>query len=186
MTASASLWRSSISAGSLWTCGTLGKVHGLRGELYVNPAPGGTEYLELGEAFFVIPPGDAGADLTPCGVTRVGGTDQRPLVRVSLAETREEAIALQGWELVASGGKLDALPHYTLGELMSRPVETISGKELGVVVDIVQAPAHEIVEIQTPTGDTLLVPLVDALVSLDAERDVVLVADGLVDENANT
>ena len=152
----------------------------------MNPAPGGTGYLDLGEVFYVVPPNDAGTDLTPCDVTRVGGTDQRPLVRISLAETRGEAIALQGWELVASGSKLDALPHYTLGELMGKPVETTGGRELGLVIDIVQTPAHEVVEIETPAGDTLLVPLVDELISLDADRGVLLVADGLLGEDAGT
>ena len=37
-----------MTAPALWACGVLGKVHGLRGELYLNLSPGGLERLELG------------------------------------------------------------------------------------------------------------------------------------------
>ena len=86
----------------------------------------------MGADFYVARPDqDApeGAErLTPCAVTRAGGTDQRPLVRLDLAQTREAAIALQGMELLAAGGELDALPFYRVGDLIGLRVETVAGK----------------------------------------------------------
>ena len=162
----------------LWSCGVLGKVHGLRGELYLNLAPGGLERLERGERFYVD---DEGAgEPRPCRLTRAGGTDRRPLVLLDLAATREEAIALQGHELLAAGGDLDEQPHYRVGDLLGRPVRTASGRLVGEVRDVLEAPAHEILVVRAPAGADVLIPLVDELLSL--EEDGLVVVDGLLDE----
>ena len=163
---------------SLWSCGVLGKVHGLRGELYLNLAPGGLERLERGERFYVDDEGAGGP--RPCAVTRAGGTDRRPLVRLDLAATRDEAIALQGRELLASGGELDELPHYRVGDLLGRPVRTASGRLVGEVRDVLETPAHEVLAVRAPDGADVLIPLVDELLSLQA--DGLIVVDGLLDE----
>ncbi len=167
-----------MTESALWSCGTLGKVHGLKGELYLNLAHGGLERLELGERFFVA---DEGAgEPRPCAVTRAGGTDRRPLVRLDLAATREEAVALQGLELLASGDELDARPHYRVGDLLGLPVETASGRPVGTVRDVLETPAHEILVARAPDGADVLIPLVDQLLSL--EDGVLVVVDGLLDE----
>ena len=172
----------------LWACGILGKVHGLRGELYLNLSPDGLEHLKQGADFYVARPDqDApeGAErLVPCAVTRAGGTDQRPLVRLDLAPTREAAIALQGLELLAAGGELDELPFYRVGDLIGLRVETAAGLLLGEVGDVLETPAHEILQVCTPDGASLLLPLVEELVSVDAEAGVLRVVDGLLDEPA--
>jgi 16S rRNA processing protein RimM len=174
------------SGSALWACGILGKVHGLRGELYLNLAPGGLGRLNRGTEFYLgdrDPHAPEGAErLVPCAVTRKGGTDQRPLVLFDLAATREEALGLQGRELFAAGGDLVDEPHYRVGDLLGRPVETASGRPLGEVSDVLEAVAHEVLEVRTPDGSTFLVPLVDELVSLDATRGILRVVDGLLDE----
>jgi 16S rRNA processing protein RimM len=162
----------------LWSVGTLGKVHGLKGELYVNLAPGGLERLELGESFFLADEGPG--EPRPCAVTRVGGTDQRPLVVLGLTETREGAIALQGLELLASGGELDAQPHYRVGDLLGLPVRTASGRLIGEARDVIESPAHEILAVRAPDGAEVLIPLVDELVSVEDGELVVI--DGLLGE----
>jgi 16S rRNA processing protein RimM len=160
-------------------------VHGLRGEFYLNLSPDGLEHLTLGADFFVArpdPDAPEGAErLVPCAVTRAGGTAQRPLVRLDLAQTREAAIALQGMELLAAGGELDELPFYRVGDLIGLRVETASGGLLGEVSDVLEAPAHEVLQVRAPDGTSLLLPLVEELVSVDAEAGVLRFVDGLVD-----
>jgi 16S rRNA processing protein RimM len=169
----------------MWACGILGKAHGLRGELYLNLAPGGLDRLSRGTEFFLgdrDPQAPEGAErLVPCAVTRKGGTDQRPLVLLDLAATREEAVGLQGRELFAASEELDAVPHYRVGDLMGLPVETVSGRPLGEVADVLEAPAHEVLEVRAPDGSSLLVPLVDEIVTLDDGDGVLRVVDGLLD-----
>ena len=170
----------------LWACGILGKAHGLRGELYLNLSPEGLQHLELGAEFYVArpdPDAPEGAErLIPCAVTRAGGTAQRPLVRLDLAATREEAIALQGMELLAAGGELDDLPFFRVGDLVGLRVETAAGGLLGEVTDVLESPAHEILQVRSPDGSALLLPLVDEVVTVDAEAGVLRVVAGLVDE----
>jgi len=163
---------------ALWSCGTLGKVHGLRGELYLNLAPAGLDRLELGERFFVAEEG--AGEPRPCAVTRVGGTDRRPLVLLDLAATRDEAIALQGCELLAAGDELDAQPHYRVGDLLGLAVRTASGRAVGEACDVLETPAHEILVVRAPDGADVLIPLVDELLTL--EGDGLVVVDGLLDE----
>jgi 16S rRNA processing protein RimM len=163
---------------ALWAVGILGKVHGLKGQLYLNLTPGGLERLELGERFYLSGEG-AGAP-RPCAIARAGGTDQRPLVVTDLAASRDEAIALQGLEVLAAGDELDARPHYRVGDLLGVTVRTASGRPLGEVRDVLEAPAHEILAVRAPDGADLLIPLVDELVGL--EEGVIVVIDGLLDE----
>jgi len=173
-----------VSTPGLWACGTLGKAHGLRGQLYLNLAPEGLQRLSLGTRFSLAGPDSRAPDgperIVPCVVTRVGGTDQRPLVRLDLAQTREEAIALQGMELLASGAELDALPHYLVGDLLGLPVETASGRRLGEVSDVLEAPVHEILQVRAPDGSSLLLPLVDEVVTV--EDGVLRVVDGFLED----
>jgi 16S rRNA processing protein RimM len=173
-----------MSTPGLWACGILGKAHGLRGQLYLNLAPAGLQRLGGGTQFYV-----AGKDMLapegaeriiPCLVMRTGGTDQRPLVRLDLAQTREQAIALQGMELLASGAELDALPHYRVGDLLGLPVETTAGLRLGEVSDVLETPAHEILQVRVPKGPPLLLPLVDEVVTV--EDGVLRVVDGFLED----
>ncbi|MEZ5125708.1 MAG: hypothetical protein R2826_05610 [Thermoleophilia bacterium] len=167
----------------LWSCGILGKTHGLHGELYLSPSPNGVDYLDLGTSFFLgAPRGSADETLTPCHIQRVGGTDLRPLVLLDLADTREGALALQGREVFARGPALDELPHFVVGDLIGLRAETASGRALGTIDDILENPVHEILSIATPQGTTILVPLVEALVTIDFDAGVARVVDDLLDD----
>jgi 16S rRNA processing protein RimM len=159
-------------------------VHGLRGELYLNLAVDGLDRLERGEEFFLLRPAgpDEPGPPIPCAVRRAGGTAQRPLVLLDLASTREEACALQGCELLAAGGTLDEEPHYVVGDLLGLRAETASGRLLGTVDDVLETPAHEVLQVRAPDGKALLVPLVEELVEVDEDGGVVRVVDGLLDE----
>jgi 16S rRNA processing protein RimM len=147
--------------------------------MYLNLAPGGLDTFALGERFFVS---RGAGEPRPCAVTRVGGTDRRPLVVTDLAQTREAAVALQGCELLAAGVGLDAQPHYRVGDLLDLPVRTASGREVGAVCDVLEAPAHEILVVRAPDGSDVLIPLVDELLTLG--DGVLVVVDGLLDEPA--
>ena len=166
--------------GTRWVCGTLGKVHGLCGEMYLNLAPGGLAYLEGGERFFVSD--EKGGGERPCAVARAGGDDARPLVRLDIAATREAAIGLQGLTVLASGGPLDDLPHYRVGDLLGRVArEQGTGAEIGEVVDVLAGPAHDVLELRPPGGGpNVLVPLVGELVWEDG-GSALTVRAGLLD-----
>ena len=89
---------------------------------------------------------------------------------LDLAATREEAIALQGRELLAAGDELDQQPHYRVGDLLGLPVRTASGRPVGEVRDVLEAPAHEILVVRAPDGPDVLIPLVDELLTPRGRR----------------
>ncbi len=164
-------------AGGLWACGTLGKPHGLHGEQYVNLAPGGWEYLRLGERFFVT--GEGVAAPRPVAVEIAGGTERRPLVRVGEAASRDEAAELTGLTLLATGGELDARPFYRVSELVGLRV-LCGDRELGEVADVLSAPANEVLEVRGSDGATVLLPLKDEVVTVDLEARVAHVVEGFL------
>ena len=163
--------------GGLWACGTLGKAHGLHGELYVNLAPGGWDYLQNGESFFIY---DEGADTPrPVELELVGGTDRRPLVRLAAVESREAALAFVGRTLLAAGGDLDERPFYRVSELLGLRV-VCGGRELGEVTDVLSTPANEVLEVSDADGGKLLLPLKDEVLTVDLDARVAHVVVGFV------
>ena len=165
-------------AEGLWACGAVGRAHGLTGEFYLDLLPGGLGYLTGGEQFFLERPGADGPALAV--LTRVGGTDQRPLCRLDDVASREAVVALQGALLLARGPALDeGVDHYPVGELIGCRV--VSGAaELGVVRDVLVNPAHDILEIVAPDGGTTLVPFVAELVQVDRTACLITVREGLL------
>jgi 16S rRNA processing protein RimM len=167
---------------ALWACGRLGKAHGLHGDLYLDLEPEGLEVLERATEFYLADPGAEGADAAvPCTVTRVGGADRRPLVRLDLAATRDQARALSGRHLYGAGGGLDERPHYVVRDLVGLEVR-YEGRRLGEIAAVVPAPAQELLVVRRDGGGELMVPLVDELVTVDLEAGVALVREGLLEE----
>jgi 16S rRNA processing protein RimM len=165
-------------APGLWACGTVGRAHGLGGEFYLDLLPGGLACLSGGERFFVEP-ADADAP-RPVALTRAGGTDLRPIVRLDGVASREAVQGLHGAVVLAAGARLDeGVDHYPVSELVGARVLT-GATELGVVADVLMNPAHDIIEVVAPDGAHTLVPFVADLVEVDRERCVITVREGLV------
>jgi 16S rRNA processing protein RimM len=161
-----------------WVCGTLGRAHGLTGELYLDLAPRGLDCLTRGEDFFLATEGVDG--LAPVRLRRTGGTDRRPLVRLDEVDTRDAALAVQGAVVLAASPALDEGDTWAVSELLGRRV--LAGeRELGVVDDVVMGAAQDILQIRRPDGGVELVPFVAELVSVDDDAGgVIRVREGLL------
>jgi len=140
-------------------------------------APDGHRYLTLGARFFACREGTGEPE--PVCIERTGGTERRPLVRVAQAATREQALALQGATLMACGGELDDIPHHRVGGLLGLRV-VCGSRELGEIVDVLAAPAHDVLDVCGAGGEHTLVPLVEELVTVDLEGSTVNVREGLL------
>lgn len=162
----------------LWPCGVVGAPHGLDGRSHLRLLPDGGRCLRAGTRFFVS---RDGRELPrPVRLEVVGGSSRRPLVRVADAATRQAAAAWTGCLLLAAGGELDTAPQYVVGDLIGLPALS-SGVELGTVTDVLQGVAQDILVIGTRAGTDVLVPLVDELVVMDAERGVLIIREGLLE-----
>ena len=164
---------------------TLGKAHGLHGELYLNPVPR-RRVLAPRRAFLPGPSrhssGDGHRAADACVARRVGGTDLRPLVLLDLATTRG-GDTLQGRELLATVKLSTRFPIHV--RRPPRPARRDcqrpslhTGQRRRA--DAVARAARD----RFTVGTSVLVPLVDELADLDDEAGIVRVVDGLLDEPA--
>jgi 16S rRNA processing protein RimM len=132
--------------------GRVGKAHGLDGSFYVDAASH---------------PLPEGITLTvqdrPRRVTRRGGTDDRPLVRIEGVDDREAADAIRGEPLLAA---LDDAP-LEEDEWLAEDLVGCEVPGLGEVTRVVGAPSCDLLEVGP---DAVLVPLIsDAVKAVDVE-----------------
>ena len=138
------------------TAGRVGRPHGLDGSFYVDGAkhalPEGARVAIAGRGAIV---------------ERRGGTDERPLVRLSGVHDRDAAAALRGEVLVASeaGGDLAA------GEWLAADLVGCRIEGIGEVRRVIEAPSCDLLEV----GDEgVLVPFVsDAVKLVDTNARVI-------------
>ena len=108
----------------------------------------------------------------------------RFLVGFEGVATRTEAESLRGALYVAEGERRDLEDdEYWLQDLVGCRVETIEGADVGEVVDVIEAPAQDLLVVKTSSGERY-VPLVKEIVpAVDVEGKKVTVAppEGLFD-----
>jgi 16S rRNA processing protein RimM len=180
--------------------GTVGKGHGLDGSFYV--VGGVPELLGKGAKLWV------GAEAEPRAIERRAGTDEKPILRLSGSQTRNDADSFRGLTLEASNANVRALDEdeYWAHQLVGCAVTAkVGGRALGEVVELMALPSCEVLVVRQPVvpdpeapqvgaepdggeavaakarRDDLLIPMVkDAIVEIDpAGRRVVVDAEFL-------
>ncbi len=145
--------------------GRVGRPHGLDGSFHVHEAV--PRLLDP-----AIPVSVAGR---PARVVRVAGTDERPIVRLDLTDSREAAEALRGTALDVARADAPALEEgeYWAEDLVGARV--VAGeRDLGRVRALVPLPSVEALELDG--GD--LVPMVrDAILAVDLDARVITVSE---------
>ncbi|QIK73142.1 ribosome maturation factor RimM [Propioniciclava coleopterorum] len=153
--------------------GTIGRAHGLRGEVSVRVR---TDEPELrfvaGEPVLI-----GGAPRVLDAVRWHSGT---LLIRLAGVSDRTAAEALAGTDLWARV-PADALPTeddaYYDRQLIGLRVLDAAGAEVGAVADVLHLPSQDVLAVRTPAGERL-VPFVTELVPVvDLERGLVQVAE---------
>lgn len=144
--------------------GTVGKAHGLDGSVYVIGAV--PDLVGKGALLYV------GSEPEPRTVERRAGTEDRPILRLSGATTRNDADALRGQPLAARIEDAPALgeDEYWAHELVGCSVIAAEGGEvLGEVRELQAYPSCEILRVDGAARGELLIPLIrDAIVEVDA------------------
>ena len=152
--------------------GVVGGAHGIRGECRVRSFT--DDPLDLGA---YGPLFDAKGNRYMVKATR----SQKNVVVVRFAEVtdRNHAERLNGRELFVDRAALpepDEDDEFYLDDLIGLSVETVSGDAVGTVVAFHDFGAGDIVEIQPPKGQTVMIPFSEAAVpEIDAERGVMVV-----------
>lgn len=141
------------------TLGTVGRPHGLAGDVHVRIDPDLSDTLVAGLGCHV-----GGRTLRVAAVRSHRG---RRLVRFADVDDREAAAELRGLDLEVDRGDV------VLGDgavwadqLLGRDVVDAHGAPLGVVDRLLDGAAHDFLVVLRPGGGELLVPVVDEIVDL--------------------
>jgi 16S rRNA processing protein RimM len=156
--------------------GTLGRPHGLTGELPLRAY--NAEGVDLGGVALPLPvrlvQGAVSRDLILVHIRNAG---QGLLVRIEGVGSREAAAALTNGELWVRRDRLPppADDEFYVDDLIGCEVVDIAGQARGTVRATFWNGAQDVLTVQTPGGEELLVPVVAEFI-----REVDLVARRLV------
>jgi len=163
--------------------GRIGRPHGVRGEVSVEVRTDEPdERFAVGSVLATDP-----ADRGPLTVTRLHWHSGRLLLSFDGVADREGAEALRDTVLVVDSDDLPALDdpdEFYDHQLVGLRVELADGTALGIVADVVHAPAEDLLAVARPDGDEVLVPFVSAIVptvDVSAGRVVVDPPEGLLE-----
>jgi 16S rRNA processing protein RimM len=167
-------------ASELVNIGKIGSSVGLRGEVRVTLYSRDSDNLKEGKALLLERAAGNGASSparleTVClGMRQQNG---RPVIRMKGIEDRTAADSLTGMELYIFADDLEELPegeHYVREIIGYTVTDLSSGRDIGVLKDVIQNTAQSILDIRTPEGKQVLVPLVDEFViDIDDSRSVI-------------
>lgn len=162
--------------------GTISGLHGVRGEVKVflyNPASDLIDSLE--RVILVDPQGQRRA----VSIRLRSGAGQRILGEIEGVHDREQARALEGYEVVIPPADL---PPPEVGswyhrDLMGLPVRTVSGRDLGRIAEIHDTGEVDVWLLRGPQGERVLPVLLRHLVKVrtGADGEVVVTEDAVDD-----
>ncbi|MCO5227394.1 MAG: ribosome maturation factor RimM [Thermomicrobiales bacterium] len=138
------------------TVGRVGGSHGVRGEMRMHILTDEPEHLKKIKTVYL------GERDTPITLESVRFTEKGALIKLEGTDTPEVAGRLSGLSVKISGA--DARPlqpgEYFLFQLIGLKVRDEQGTELGVVTDLIETGAHDVLVIgeRPGTPDDLLVP----------------------------
>ncbi|HTU83949.1 MAG TPA: ribosome maturation factor RimM [Solirubrobacteraceae bacterium] len=142
--------------------GRVGRPHGLDGSFHVTRPSG--QLLQNAQTVMV--------DDRELEITRRAGTPQRLILRLEAHESREDAEALRGKDLLVARVEAPELgpDEWWEEDLVGCSVHD-GDRVVGRVRALVELPSCEMLEVDRAEGGELLVPLVsDAVREVDLER----------------
>lgn len=165
--------------------GRIARAHGLRGQVIVNlETDFPEERFQPGAELFV----ERGGRVEPLTVTTVRFHRDRPVIGLRGVESMTAADALAGLELRVPVNALAALPDgvFYRHDLIGCRVETMSGRDLGVVADVEGSMAGSRLVIDGSGGEVLIPLAAEICREIDAagKRIVIDPPEGLIELNA--
>jgi 16S rRNA processing protein RimM len=151
-------------------------AHGIRGQVKVEPL---TDFLERFSVGSIVRIGTSERKIESFSMHK-----GRPLLKLSGIDTMTEAEQLQ-WQYIESDSperpELEE-DEFLLEDLLEMRVVTVGGEEIGIVDDVLESPAHEILVVGPH-----LIPFVDefvAEVNFEADTITITPIPGLLDANS--
>ena len=147
------------------------KPFGLRGRLVVEPLTDFPDRFSPGSILLI--------DDQPFEITASRPQKGRWVLKFKGIGTPEDAETLRGALLQIPESDLRPLPEgqYYRFQVIGLLAMTKDGQELGIVKDVLETPANDVYQIQTPTGDLLVPALPDFVVEVDLEAGRMIIEE---------
>ena len=147
------------------------KPFGLRGRVVVEPLTDFPDRFAPGNILFI--------DDQPFEVTASRLQKARWVLKFKDIRTIEDAETLRGALLQIPESDLHPLPEgqYYRFQVIGLLAVTREGEEIGRVKGVLETPANDVYQIQTPTGDLLVPALPDFVIAVDLEACRMVVED---------
>lgn len=139
---------------------TIGRAHGLRGEVAVEVRTDAPEQRFVPGASFVTAPGRG----APLVIARVRSQAQRWFLTFEGVADRTAAENLRGTELLVDADVSDEEDAWYPHELVGLRAELADGTVVGEVTGLEHLPAQDALAVRQSAGGTVLVPFVRAIV----------------------
>jgi 16S rRNA processing protein RimM len=170
--------------------GTIGRTHGLRGEVFINSETDFPEERFAPGAQLLMRTGETGP-VQPVTVEAVRFHNGRPIVRFEGMASIEQAETLGRASLWIRAGSRAPLPEgqFYHDALIGCDVETVAGEPVGRVTRIDAFGSAPLLVVTDSRHQDVLVPLAEAIcVRIDpaARRIVIDPPEGLLDVNVNS
>lgn len=160
----------------VFSAGRVGKPHTLDGTMHVTRPR--TALLTAGTIVTI--------DGVEREVVHRGGTDTRPLLKLSGVDHISEVERLRGQDLFLPRTSLPPLAddEFWPDELVGLPVTSTRGAAVGTVAKVLVLPSCDVLEVRRPAGGDLLVPLhQQAVPEMDVAARRVVVDLAFMDED---
>lgn len=161
--------------------GTLGKTHGLKGELKFIPEITDTE---LFDGLRTARIGGEDESAPPREIASLRGTASRLIIRFEGIDRIEDAQPLTGKSLLVPQDEFPPLPegeHYWF-EILGLEAYDDTGKFYGTVDEIIETGSNDVYVVREGSDEVLLPAIGDVIQSIDPEQNrlVFHVIDGLL------
>lgn len=169
-------------ASELINIGKIGSSVGLRGEVRVTLYAQDSYNLKEGKVLLLKharrETGKNPGELrTVCRKVRY--QKDRPVITLDGINDRNSSDSLRGMEIYITADELEELPegeHYIRDITGFTVHDLASGENIGVLTDVIQNTAQNVLEVRTPEGRTVLIPAVDAFVrDISEDRELITV-----------
>lgn len=164
---------------SLIEIGTLGRPHGVQGEITLHPCTLTTQELLVLKTFTLHAQDGAERTLTLATARRA---NEKMLVRFTESSVREDAAGLSRGRLLVERERLpDPGPQATYNfQLVGLDVVTQEGRAVGQVAEIWPTPAHPVLVVRGP-GEVLIPAIAEFVLAVDltARRITVRLLPGM-------
>lgn len=154
--------------------GVVFTTHGVKGEVKVFPTTDdAARFKRLKKAYL-----DIGKELLPVTIEGVKFFKQMVIVKFREIGTMDQAALYRNRDILIE--RKDAVPlakdEFFICDLIGLKVITDTGKELGILSDVLQTGANDVFEISLSDGETVLLPYIDDCVKeISLEEGSVLV-----------